>query len=408
MTESDAITNLLDEFESQGWRCEPYERMIALCAGRPENSLSLLTEALGRDGWAATFLDAAVSFVEEEQLPVLGRLASERWLQTPDSELAQSIISYLSLQAPRALAPYLEAFSGRLPNAACYYSHWPWRAASPETAGALAESADPREGLRGHEARAVLESGDWKAISRLLERTRPDPAEAAVFLADVGLTRSGELLHDEVPYHLVFPAGFFDEQDRPPHLQQHHPTWRLEGTVEARFGGFAEGTCAGCKGQLHRLLRLDAVPDGLPVSAPTELVTCLSCLGWELEEMFFRHEGVKALPLEGGQTEPEFSAGPLRECTVRLARTPARWRRQDWALSSSRENLSRIGGAPSWIQGADYPTCPDCRDRMKFLMQLDSDLPTAAGGEWLWGSGGVAYVSWCDDCRVSGALWQCT
>ena len=45
---------------------------------------------------------------------------------------------------------------------------------------------------------------------------------------------------------------------------------------------------------------------------------------------------------------------------------------------------------------------------MTALLQLDSDLPTADGGEWLWGSGGIGYVSWCDDCAISGAQWQCT
>jgi hypothetical protein len=45
---------------------------------------------------------------------------------------------------------------------------------------------------------------------------------------------------------------------------------------------------------------------------------------------------------------------------------------------------------------------------MGYLLQLDSDLPTADGGEWLWGSGGIAYGFWCDPCGVSSFLWQCT
>ncbi|MNV65460.1 hypothetical protein D3C71_1581540 [compost metagenome] len=43
-----------------------------------------------------------------------------------------------------------------------------------------------------------------------------------------------------------------------------------------------------------------------------------------------------------------------------------------------------------------------------FVMQLDSGLPQADGGKWLWGSGGCNYTFWCADCRVSGQLWQCT
>lgn len=25
-----------------------------------------------------------------------------------------------------------------------------------------------------------------------------------------------------------------------------------------------------------------------------------------------------------------------------------------------------------------------------------------------WGSGGIGYFYWCDGCRISGGLWQCT
>ena len=44
---------------------------------------------------------------------------------------------------------------------------------------------------------------------------------------------------------------------------------------------------------------------------------------------------------------------------------------------------------------------------MHFLAQLDS-LDFAGHREWLWGSGGIAYVLWCDPCRISAVFWQCT
>ena len=93
---------------------------------------------------------------------------------------------------------------------------------------------------------------------------------------------------------------------------------------------------------------------------------------------------------------------------VGLAETPRRWFWQDWGCSNSRENLNRIGGEPCWVQDAEYPRCPTCDSVMTFLFELDSDLPMANGGEWLWGSGGITYGFWCDPCGVSGFLWQCT
>jgi hypothetical protein len=43
---------------------------------------------------------------------------------------------------------------------------------------------------------------------------------------------------------------------------------------------------------------------------------------------------------------------------------------------------------------------------MHFLAQLDS-LDFADGSQWLWGSG-IAYMFWCDPCRISATIWQCT
>jgi hypothetical protein len=45
---------------------------------------------------------------------------------------------------------------------------------------------------------------------------------------------------------------------------------------------------------------------------------------------------------------------------------------------------------------------------MQHLLQLDSHLPASESREWLWGSGGSCYVGWCDHCKVSGFMWQCT
>jgi hypothetical protein len=110
----------------------------------------------------------------------------------------------------------------------------------------------------------------------------------------------------------------------------------------------------------------------------------------------------------GPAVKPQFPAGPLKETEIQLAETPRRWYWQDWGRSNSRENLNRIGGEPCWIQSAEYPQCPLCQRLMRYLLQLDSDLPMMDGGEWLWGSGGIAYGFWCDQCKVSGFFWQCT
>ena len=213
-------------------------------------------------------------------------------------------------------------------------------------------------------------------------------------------------------YHLQFPAGFL-EATRPRGLgPASHPTFSLSGPESLhRFGGSADGACSVCAGALHHMLTLQAVPEDLSVTsrASLQLVTCLSCLGWSEEELFFSHDAAgvpRALPAL--PTDPEFPAAPLRETTVRLAPTPAPWRSQDWALSNGRENLHRLGGAPTWVQAAQHPHCPGCGRPMSSLLQLDSNLPSEDGSGWLWGSGCLGYFFWCDACAISGSLWQCT
>jgi hypothetical protein len=179
------------------------------------------------------------------------------------------------------------------------------------------------------------------------------------------------------------------------------------------FGGNSENPCLLCGETLHRLLVLDPVPPRLGVTElrRIELATCLSCLGWEQQPLFYQHDndGCPAnIGYDGSTREPQFPVGPLKEAEAMLAETPRRWFWQDWGLSNSRENLNRIGGEPCWVQDAEFPNCPRCKRLMNYLMQLDSDLPTADGDEWLWGSGGIGYGFWCDHCKVSGFLWQCT
>lgn len=217
-------------------------------------------------------------------------------------------------------------------------------------------------------------------------------------------------LDSEDVAHVIFPRDHFP----PPHtnwsLQGLHPTWHLAASESIRFGGAGSCNCGLCGGRLHNLLELPENRVGLSESSlSVSLQTCLSCLGWEKPVLYYRHgESGDIMPLDKEPCTPQFPAQALRECTAALAVTPARWRRQDWSLSNGRENLNRIGGRPSWVQGADYPNCPCCNKKMHFMLQLDSNLPSQDGEEWLWGSGGVAYGFFCSACRTTAYLWQCT
>lgn len=60
-------------------------------------------------------------------------------------------------------------------------------------------------------------------------------------------------------------------------------------------------------------------------------------------------------------------------------------------LTGSATLESRLGGFPDWIQGAQWPTCPACAQRMNLLLQLDSEPETGL----MWGDSGRVFLFRC-------------
>ena len=212
-------------------------------------------------------------------------------------------------------------------------------------------------------------------------------------------------------YHIIFPRGYFGAPYAP-HLAKHHPTWRLEnGEVGYKLGGVLDEVDGDAQNPLFHLITLDPLPRDLPMCS----LPCLTLAAHvreinEGEVVFYEHDAQGMPRRIGERTQVEYVQDePIKKCEVALAPTPARWAAQDWGMSNSRQNLARIGGEPSWIQGALVPTCPICGEKMEFLMQLDSELPSCEqGGEVMFGSGGILYVFWCERTRVSAFFMQCT
>lgn len=423
------IESIFRSLKQKGVAAAPVLEAIALVTAHPEAVSDLAIAVMRRFPKGGTFLDGSLSYLPQDEWPELVRVAMDTLEQSNGkNDAAASIIAYASLQFPSVLHPYLDRIFLIRPNAHSYYERYPWR-----------ESGEIHFGF----LRNVIEDGNSndddrrRAWTNLWETRNIQAVEYAIFCADsavpsewssgeawvqahlhlVGFHRESQSLYRTCSnslYHLQFPKAFFDSQSRPPWLARTHPTWTLPNSNQiVPFGGNVEARCALCGEALHRLFTLDPIPSHMGISRVTKLefATCLSCLGWERQPLFYRHDR-NGTPLNigymGPSVTPQFPVGPLREAEIGLAQTPRRWFWQDWALSNSRENLNRIGGEPCWVQDAEYPNCPLCEKVMPYLFQLDSDLPSADGGEWLWGSGGIVYGFWCDGCCVSGFLWQCT
>ncbi|MDR0695688.1 MAG: hypothetical protein LBF56_02885 [Holosporales bacterium] len=62
---------------------------------------------------------------------------------------------------------------------------------------------------------------------------------------------------------------------------------------------------------------------------------------------------------------------------------------------------SRLGGTPGFIQDADWPICPYCREKMTFYAQLD-----AIGDGYDLADCGLIYVFVCFDCYETKSFVQ--
>ena len=366
---------------------------------------------------------------------------------------AEEVIIMASLEFAPFLHPYLGELFKLQPNESAYYAEYPWRGlsyessqiwreklADPQTSkddkqkifSCLLQTRDPRnvkfacefalaENFFDRPCDLLEYIGYWlEAVGFTFERTKFDADEAC---AD----KSQKAPNDEIcfggdkfrlkrycsqrVYHIIFPRGYFGAPYAA-HLAKHHPTWRFEGGKAGyRLGGVLDEADGDAQNPLFHLITLDPLPRDLPVRSLPRLSLAAHVREINEGEIVFYEHDAQGMPRRiGERTQVEYVQDePIKECEVALAPTPARWAAQDWGMSNSRQNLARIGGEPSWIQGALLPTCPICGEKMEFLMQLDSELPSCEqGGEVYFGSGGILYVFWCERTRVSGFFMQCT
>lgn len=74
-------------------------------------------------------------------------------------------------------------------------------------------------------------------------------------------------------------------------------------------------------------------------------------------------------------------------------------REQAWA-SDVPHTGDKLAGWPAWIQGVEYPSCPQCGSRMRLVFQLDSgDFALALEGgchiPYSFGDAGIAHLTQC-------------
>lgn len=403
------------------------ERTLELVGPSPELAVDLLRLAMDKIPGGATFLVAAIALMPDDAFPELTELALDKFEADRGNHLAESLVQYCSLQSVGSLHPHLSRVFELAPNGSSYYTPWPWRESGKqhfEFLRRVLEDDPVRERrLRAWDAMFETREPDVLqfAMSHAGRVARGDRREAYLLLVGFEARTSGlRKLHADSVYHVFFPEDYLPANQAPPArwqnlFRQNYPTWRLadRDVPKMVLGGQSLGRCACCDGKLHHLITLEPIPLSLGITGleRLELASCLSCLGWEQPELFYKHDQ-NGSPQQTGFADapvtPPYPAAALEPTEVRIAEISHRWKWHDDASSNGRESLHRVGGAPCWIQDSQYPICPECSSRMTYLLKIASGLPTDDGRELMWGDSGIiCYAFWCEHCKVTGLLWQC-
>lgn len=388
MNEQALLEKAIDDFRTLGWKSRPDETVIDIASAAPSTIPVFAESILQRLPEGATFFDHALSFLPEKQWPSLIEKALEAYNPDGANGAADSVIACASLQSPQSLHPFLDKIFYLRPNSDTYYENWPWRESGTAILD-LVEEVDFTTKI----FEAAIESRDMEVMEWCIDHSDSFvlDMELSDYLGGVGFAfqkKGMQKLYSDTTYHLVFPESYL-----PSHTEErfkskrNHPTWKLTDTASGavKVGGKTQHACDNCGRQKAHLITLDPIPAGLPITGTPsyELSVCMTCvLGYE--------------------------APAIKETTATLCRTPKRWRWQDWGLSNGRENLHRIGGFPTWVQWANYSACGGCQKPMTVVLQIASELPREDGSLLFWGSGGIGYALWCDDCKKSSFTWQST
>ncbi len=426
----DQIAQLIADFKNLRWDSHPFERALQIALESPEHVCIFINAVVDEIPEGGTFHDVAMSFLPMGEWPLVVEHALATLENQPHHEAAAAVIDYAGLQCVASLHPHLTKIFQLAIRADWRNARNPWRDSGLSNFDFLASIVGGPDATAARRAWCrLLETRHPKALDfavdnvdridlnwRRREYGLPETLTLNDYLAEVGYHQLGAqrtCLFLEQPWHIVLPADYY-----PTHpvlaTQLGQATWTTNGPSlgTVSIGGSGTANCGRCGGRRHMLIQFGSAAASLGISNVKELAieTCLSCLGWEEPIMFYRHnaDGAASCLSPANSTPPQFPVGPLEPSTAVLVNHGPRWRWQEWGLSNSRENLNRVGGHPSWVQGAEYPVCPECHTKMRFLLQLDSNFRTTKNGQWLWGSGGLAYIFWCDSCRVSGLFWQCT
>jgi hypothetical protein len=413
--------SLIADFKQYAWKLPNlYERLFEL-VDHEEAVFTFCRLFLINFEKGATLFNDSLSYIDKASFSKL-ILVSLDILKQQHNENAEAVIEYASLQFPELLHPYLELIFELKPNESAFYAEYPWRNLQIEYIQRFISKIKDPLTVRSDQHklyRCLVETRDLETVKFAyqfaLEKNIFERQDIEAYLLEdlesVGFTFSNGRIASYCPnpsYHFKFPENYFNHH-RPIHInKKQHPTWRLTPIDKTyAFGGLIQNDE---HNPFIHLITFDEIPNDFAIQSLKSLTLGMHIRELnEYSEIFYQHNQL-GKPTHIGNTivVENYTDVAIKDTQICFSATPHRWTYQSWGSSNGRKNLFRLGGEPTWIQGAQVLTCPICNEKMNFLMQFDSELPDIGNGEVYFGSGGICYVFWCDQSQVSGYLVQCT
>lgn len=412
------------------------EQQIFALTKKTDELLKYCLGRLEQDRCDMTFQDS-LSYLTQDEIKVLLQKAFEilnkpkkalfslNFKENKIPEPIEDLICHISYQYPKLLHPYIKDIWQFKINQNAYYANKAWRGLSETDITYFKDlfihSTDKDE--RYELYRALIETCHIPTLQWLYEYCQNNVGYIDSYsqdiitytnyhLEEVGFTiEHGEVKSmPKIPiYHLIFPKNHiitFDNQN--PFLTQHPTYFGNDNDLTFEFGGILQDDD---KNPLCKIIEFNPIPHEFNIKSLSKLTLACHLAECGYDHLFYQHDE-QGMPTRIYASDDEAEYMDKEECIfspcqVKLHKSDERWYLQDWAGSNSRQNLNRIGGVPSWIQSADIPICPITGQKMRFLMQLDSNIKSMEGNEVCFGYG-LCYVFWCDESRVSAFLMQCT
>jgi hypothetical protein len=386
-----------------------------------------------RDENSGTVMDGLDSLAKE-QIADLVKLALEdlrkkRENNTPEpkwtSFIAEGIIEEVSYIHPAILHEHLESIFELQPNASSYTNSYPFRNMPKDKIEIFKNklNGDLDADMRLKTLEYLSESRDSETVEFVYEYMRKNEITGRwkgyeyenyplAHMERAGFSvREGKIVSycPNKPFFLVFEKDYLYKSSfhkRSFQEDANHYDWK-PSDKKYRFGGALDDDE---QNPLCRIITFDEIPEGLNIRS-LKRITLATHLREDMEQIFYQHDD-EGNPSRLGVSyglEEEYRSNnyPLRPTWVSLSPVGDKFIYQPWE-----GHLHRIGGEPVWIQGADVPVCPECGEKMDFLLQINTGLPDTdtryEDGEVYFGSGGILYVFWCDRSKVSCTFSQWT